>query len=328
MAQSLPNKSRLLEKYVQVVREDGLNTNQNVNIGINGATANLWVSGTITVGGTESQGATTITAASANAFAVGANGTTNPTFNVNTNTASVATGLNVTGAAAGSGVTLSTISSGSNESLFISPKGTGGVIVTSTNANALAVGPNGSTNPVLKIDGSTGSQANGVSIIGGTSGNAVKLAVISSASNDILQIDGKGTGAIQLGTNSTGAVVVGRGAQKALINNKNLTSVATQNATLTATQLIGGVVEHATTTGAGTVTVDTGTAITAACPNAAVGDTFDCLYQNTGSQTATITTNTGVTLRGTVTVATGLNARLTFRLLGSNTAACYITVSS
>ena len=52
MAQSLPNKSRPLEKYVQVVREDGLITNKNVNIGINGNTSNLWVGGNITAGGT------------------------------------------------------------------------------------------------------------------------------------------------------------------------------------------------------------------------------------------------------------------------------------
>lgn len=53
MAQSLPNRARLLEKYTQVVREDGLNTNKNVNIGINGVTASLWVSGNLSVGGTQ-----------------------------------------------------------------------------------------------------------------------------------------------------------------------------------------------------------------------------------------------------------------------------------
>lgn len=52
MAQSLSNRNRLLEKYVQVVREDGLNTNKNVNIGINGSTPNLWVAGNGTYGGT------------------------------------------------------------------------------------------------------------------------------------------------------------------------------------------------------------------------------------------------------------------------------------
>ncbi len=62
MAQTLTNKSRLLEKYSQVVREDGLNTNKNVNIGINTATAALWVSGATTLGSTLGvTGATTLT---------------------------------------------------------------------------------------------------------------------------------------------------------------------------------------------------------------------------------------------------------------------------
>lgn len=52
MAQNLANRSRLLEKYIEVVRQDGLNTNKNVNIGINTASATLWVSGNISTGGT------------------------------------------------------------------------------------------------------------------------------------------------------------------------------------------------------------------------------------------------------------------------------------
>jgi len=42
---AITNKNRLLEKYVQVVRMDGLNTNKNVNVGIaaGGSTATLSV---------------------------------------------------------------------------------------------------------------------------------------------------------------------------------------------------------------------------------------------------------------------------------------------
>jgi hypothetical protein len=52
MAQTLTNRNRLLEKYSQVVREDGLNTNKNVNIGINGSTPSFWVAGPASFGGT------------------------------------------------------------------------------------------------------------------------------------------------------------------------------------------------------------------------------------------------------------------------------------
>ncbi len=69
----------------------------------------------------------TITATGAQALAVGANGATNPVLNVDTNTASVATGLSITGAAAGSKVALAAISSGTNEGVSINGKGTGGV---------------------------------------------------------------------------------------------------------------------------------------------------------------------------------------------------------
>jgi hypothetical protein len=57
MAATLGNRSRLLEKYKEVVRQDGLNTNKNVNIGLpsfTGTAPNLWVSGNFSVGGTVS----------------------------------------------------------------------------------------------------------------------------------------------------------------------------------------------------------------------------------------------------------------------------------
>jgi hypothetical protein len=156
MAQSLTNRSRLLEKYVQVVREDGLNTNKNVNIGINGSTPNVWIGGNLSVGGTISgdtglTGAQTITAASANALAVGPNGTTNPTFNVNTNTANAATGLDIVGAAAAGGLAVSVLSSGTNEALTIDAKGSGSVKIASVSTGNVSVGSgNGS---VFQIGG-------------------------------------------------------------------------------------------------------------------------------------------------------------------------------
>lgn len=53
------NRNRLVEKYVEVVRQDGLNTNKNVNIGIaaGGSTATLSVGS----GGINSTGAITAT---------------------------------------------------------------------------------------------------------------------------------------------------------------------------------------------------------------------------------------------------------------------------
>lgn len=99
MAQALTNKNRLLEKYSQVVREDGLNTNKNVNIGINGATPSLWVAGNLSVGGTTTFANVT---ASGHATTAAINATATATA------AQVATGYITSTSAAGTTITLPT----------------------------------------------------------------------------------------------------------------------------------------------------------------------------------------------------------------------------
>lgn len=181
-------------------------------------------------------GATTITATSASSLAVGRQGATDPVLQIDAATASVATGLKVTGAAAAGGVAVAAISSGSNEALTLDAKGTGtltlqgtatGAITltrattcsstlavsstitgTSTSASALTVGANGATNPVLKIDASTGSVATGLSITGAATGGTTAIAAIDSGSNTNLSIDGKGTGTVTIAGTSTGDVAV------------------------------------------------------------------------------------------------------------------------
>src|ERR1700694_1866193 len=58
---AVSNRNRLLEKYVPVVRQDGLNTNKNVNIGIAGAgstaTLSVGTGGINTTGNISSTGA-------------------------------------------------------------------------------------------------------------------------------------------------------------------------------------------------------------------------------------------------------------------------------
>lgn len=50
---------RLLEKYIQVVRMDGINTNKDVTIGVNGVPADLTVSGNLSVAGSINFASTT-----------------------------------------------------------------------------------------------------------------------------------------------------------------------------------------------------------------------------------------------------------------------------
>ena len=89
--------------------------------------------------GTLSCGTTTITSSSATALTVGANGTTNPALTVDASTASAVTGLMVQAKVATGGVTLIATSTGTNESITLSGKGTGNAVLTSANASVLAV---------------------------------------------------------------------------------------------------------------------------------------------------------------------------------------------
>lgn len=90
-------------------------------------------------------GAVTVTSTSASALAVGANGATNPVFSVNANTASVATGVAVTGAAAGARVDIAAISSGTDEGINLSSKGTGSVAIRTGTSSRLVISANAAT---------------------------------------------------------------------------------------------------------------------------------------------------------------------------------------
>lgn len=83
--------------------------------------------------------ALTLTGTSANIIAAGPTGTTNPVFRVDASTASVATGIKVTGAAAAGGVALAAISSGTNENLTIDAKGSGTITLGGTSTGAITL---------------------------------------------------------------------------------------------------------------------------------------------------------------------------------------------
>lgn len=82
--------------------------------------------------------------------------------------------------------------------------------ITATNANALAVGRQGTTNPALKVSTAGGSSATGISITAAAAASGVAIAAISSGTNENLTIDAKGTGTITLGGTSTGHIALAR----------------------------------------------------------------------------------------------------------------------
>lgn len=115
------------------------------------------------------------------------------------------------------------------------------------------------------------------------------------------------------------------------VNYPTLSAIGTQNATLTAAQLLSGVIEHTVITAAGTDTTDTGTNIDAAMPSVAVGDAFSVTLVNTsaGAYAITLAAGAGVTIKGsTATVAQNKTAVLLFRRTAAATWTCYVTISA
>lgn len=86
----------------------------------------------------------TITSNSATSLAVGLNGATNPAFQIDASVASSVTGILLSSAATGNGVTLQATDSGSNTALTIQSKGTG----------TLTLGAGGAGNVMLQTNGS------------------------------------------------------------------------------------------------------------------------------------------------------------------------------
>lgn len=197
----------------------------------------------------------------------------------------------------------------------------GTLTVTSASASALTVGRQGATNPVLKVDASTASVADGLQVKGAAAGSGVALLAITSGTNTPLTVDAAGSGLIAIGDTSTGQTYLGRGSLKATHQGLTLTALGTvQSSTPTAAQLLGGLLTQTGSTGAGTVTLPTGTALSAACSRTPiVGDSFEVFFMNVGgSQTLTITGATGTTVSGTAAVASGTPALLKFYCTGAN----------
>lgn len=244
-----------------------------------------------------------ITGANANALAVGLNGATNPAFNVDTSTASSATGVNVKSAAAGGGVALSAISSGTNEALSINAKGSGGInlgnvstgnvtvtpnlIVTGASAQDFVVGPNGTTNPTLQVDDSTASAATGVLLKSAAAGAGVALSVLSSGTNENLTLNAKGSGTVNIGGVSTGAVSIGGGGGGLTVTN-NFTATGLVTYADIATAAVATCTQYAS------VTANTLTAPASVfCPEfaATFGSTTTFNFNNGPNQSVTLTGN-------------------------------------
>jgi hypothetical protein len=126
------------------------------------------------------------------------------------------------------------------------------------------------------------------------------------------------------------APIFGRGSLSMPVLGSTLTTLPAGNQTLTAAALTGGFIEHPITA-ATTDTTDTGANLDAAIPNAAIGDSFECVLTNTsaGAFAITLAAGAGVTLKGSTTaIGQNKSAYLVFRRTGVGAWTCYVSVSS
>ena len=153
-----------------------------------------------------------------------------------------------------------------------------------------------------------------------SSGN---LQFLDSSANVIATVD-----AANRALSIASGAVLRSSSGNAPVDSATLATLSAQNVTPTAAQIYGGIVAHVTVTGGGTFTLPTAANIDAAIPGVATNDSFQCLLANTGTQTSTITTNTGLTLVGTVAVTTGKTALMTFLRTGAAAWTVYCLVSA
>ena len=115
-----------------------------------------------------------------------------------------------------------------------------------------------------------------------------------------------GAGGYQVGAGNRDETVMGAAAAP---------QTATATATLSAAQILGGMLVANPSTSAATYTLPTAAAIDTALPNATVGSTFDLAIVNTGTSSGTVTLSlgTGITDGGNALVAVAVTSSAMFR---------------
>lgn len=172
-------------------------------------TTGLVTAGSLAVTGGITFDAALITSNSATAFVVGPNGLTNPVFKVDASVASAATGISVQGQAAAGGVIVAVLSSGTNESFFIRPKGSGGFRVQGASTVALQVAPVSGGGPNFVVNNNAATSATGVQIISQAAGGGVAVSTISTGTDESMTFSAKGAGTLTL---NSGVVATAGGA--------------------------------------------------------------------------------------------------------------------
>lgn len=118
---------------------------------------------------------------------------------------------------------------------------------------------------------------------------------------------------------ATGAAVFSVGPGRSPRQALTRVDIDAQSGTITAANMVSGLIVHTSVTGAGTITMDTGANIEAAFAGLAVGDAIEVYYVNDGTQTVTLTGAAGCTVLSAQTIATLQGVKFTFLKTALNT---------
>jgi hypothetical protein len=231
----------------------------------------------------------------------------------------------------------------------LSAAGTVGTGTTAGGAGAADSIIGGAGGPAIGTAGAGGA-GGAASVVGGAGGSTTSAGTDAGGAGGSITILGGVGGAASAGTGNGGAggyvdirpglggtsaggtagapgmTYINRGVLTVPVIGLGLTALGTvQSSTPTIAQLLGGLITQSGTTGGGTVTLPTGTAISAGFPRTpVVGDAFQCTFVSiTGGQTLTITGQTGSTVVGTAAVTAGKQALMTFINTGANAWSVY-----
>lgn len=194
-------------------------------------------------------------------------------------------------------------------------------VVSSSSSSALAVGPNGATNPAFQVDASASSLAAGLKVAGAATGGTVAIAAIDSGSATNLSIDAKGTGQITIAGVSTGAILIPRQVNLGL-SGSLAGSLAFLNATsgLIALQPPTGALGSAVLTLPDATDTLTANAAAQTLTNKTIGAaTLSGALNGAGNQINNVIVGASTPLAGSFTAITGTSYTLT-ALLESTTA--------
>lgn len=176
-----------------------------------------------------------------------------------------------------------------NRNLSILAQGAGSnqtLTLTNAQANALTVGRQGTTNPVLNVDASTASVVTGLNLKGAAAAGGMALSVTSSGTNENLTIDAKGSGTVTINGTATGGITLSRALTYGGVTLSNsvtgtgsmvLSASPTFTGTVTTAELTTTGIKTAVGTATGTVNVWYNTSLT-------IGSQSPCVWILTACQ--------------------------------------------